>query len=30
MTYTLNWRSEEFDGQDKPDLFGAIGLGNRF
>lgn len=30
MTYTLNWRSEEFDGQDKPDLFGAIGLGYRF
>ncbi|MDX1974557.1 MAG: lipid A deacylase LpxR family protein [Rickettsiales bacterium] len=30
MTYTLNWRSEEFHGQDRPDLFGAIGLGYRF
>jgi hypothetical protein len=27
LTYTLNWRSEEFQGQDKPDIFGAIGLG---
>jgi lipid A 3-O-deacylase len=30
LTYTLNWRSEEFYGQDKPDLFGAIGLSHRF
>lgn len=30
LTYTLNWRSEEFHGQDKPDVFGAIGLGYRF
>ncbi len=30
LTYTLNWRSEEFHGQDKPDIFGAIGLGYRF
>lgn len=30
LTYTLNWRSEEFHGQDKPDLFGAVGLGYRF
>lgn len=30
ISYTLNWRSEEFLGQDKPDLFGAIALGYRF
>lgn len=30
LTYTLNWRSEEFEGQDKPDIFGAVGLGYRF
>jgi lipid A 3-O-deacylase len=30
LTYTLNWRSEEFHGQDKPDLFGSVGLGYRF
>ncbi len=30
LTYTLNWRSEEFHGQDKPDIFGAVGIGYRF
>lgn len=30
LSYTLNWRSEEFQEQDKPDIFGAIGIGYRF
>jgi len=30
LTYTLNWRSEEFHGQDGSDLFGAVSLGYRF
>lgn len=30
LSYTLNWRSEEFHGQEKPDLFGAVSLGYRF
>ena len=30
LSYTLNWRSEEFQGQDKPDIFGAVSLGYRF
>lgn len=30
LSYTLNWRSEEFQGQAKPDLFGAVSLGYRF
>jgi lipid A 3-O-deacylase len=30
LSYTLNVRSEEFHGQPRPDLFGAVGLGYRF
>jgi len=30
FSYTINWRSKEFDGQDDPSLFGAISLGYRF
>lgn len=30
LSYTLNWRSKEFHGQDGSDLFGAVGLGYRF
>lgn len=30
ITYTVNWRSEEFRGQDGADIFGAIGVGYRF
>lgn len=30
VSYTLNWRSKEFDGQDNSSLFGAISLGTRF
>lgn len=30
LSYTLNWRSEEFHGQDGADLFGAVSLGYRF
>lgn len=30
LSYTLNWRSEEFHGQDGSDLFGAVSLGYRF
>lgn len=30
MTYTINWRSTEFHGQDKPEIFGSVGLGFRF
>lgn len=30
ISYTLNWRSEEFRDQDKSDLFGAISLSYRF
>lgn len=30
VTYTLNWRSEEFKGQDDPDVFGVISVGYRF
>ncbi len=30
ISYTLNWRTEEFHGQEKPDLFGAISLGYSF
>ena len=29
-SYTLNWRSKEFDGQDEGSLFGAISVGWRF
>ena len=28
--YTLNWRSREFEGQDKNSLFGSVSLGYRF
>ncbi len=30
INYTLNWRSEEFYGQDNTDLFGSVGLSYRF
>jgi len=30
LAYTLNYRSEEFHGQDGADLFGAVSLGYRF
>ncbi|HCQ71495.1 MAG: hypothetical protein CL570_00605 [Alphaproteobacteria bacterium] len=30
ISYTLNWRSREFRGQDDQSLFGAISLGYRF
>ncbi len=30
LSYTLNWRSKEFDSQKDPSLFGAISLGYRF
>jgi lipid A 3-O-deacylase len=30
LAYTLNWRSEEFYGQQGSDLFGAVSLGYRF
>ena len=30
LSYSLNWRSREFDNQDDPSLFGAISLGYRF
>lgn len=30
LSYTLNWRSREFEGQDEPSLFGAVSLGYRF
>lgn len=30
VTYTLNWRSKEFKGQDDSDIFGAISVGYRF
>lgn len=30
ISYSLNWRSKEFDGQDDPSLFGAISVGYRF
>ncbi len=30
LSYTLNWRSEEFHGQRKPNVFGAVSLGYRF
>lgn len=30
ISYTLNWRSPEFDGQDDRSLFGAVSLGYRF
>jgi hypothetical protein len=30
ISYTLNWRSEEFHGQDTSDLFGAVSIGYRF
>ncbi|MBI1363476.1 MAG: DUF2219 family protein [Proteobacteria bacterium] len=30
ISYTLNWRSKEFNGQKDPSVFGSIGLGYRF
>ena len=30
ISYTVNWRSREFEGQDDPSIFGAISLGYRF
>jgi lipid A 3-O-deacylase len=30
ISYSLNWRSKEFDTQDDPSLFGAISIGYRF
>jgi len=30
ISYTVNWRSEEFRGQDESHLFGALSLGFRF
>lgn len=30
ISYTLNWRSREFEGQDDPSIFGAISIGRRF
>lgn len=30
MTYTLNWRSDEFDDQANNSLFGSVSLGYRF
>lgn len=30
LSYTINWRSKEFDGQKAPSVFGAISLGFRF
>lgn len=30
LSYTVNWRLKEFDGQDDPSLFGAVSLGYRF
>ncbi|MBU6234733.1 MAG: DUF2219 family protein [Alphaproteobacteria bacterium] len=30
ISYTANYRTREFKGQDKPEIFGAIGIGYRF
>ena len=30
VSYTLNWRTREFEGQDDPSIFGAVALGFRF
>lgn len=30
LSYTINWRSPEFHGQEDPDVFGAISFGYRF
>ncbi|MED5421802.1 MAG: lipid A deacylase LpxR family protein [Pseudomonadota bacterium] len=30
ISYTVNWRSKEFDGQDDASLFGAVSVGYRF
>jgi len=30
LNYTLAWRSEEFQGQEEPDVFGSLGLSFRF
>jgi hypothetical protein len=30
ITYTMVYRTKEFETQDDPDLFGAVSLGYRF
>jgi lipid A 3-O-deacylase len=30
ISYTLNWRSKEFDDQNNDSVFGAISIGYRF
>ncbi len=30
LSYTLNYRTKEYKGQDTPDVFGAVSLGYRF
>lgn len=30
ISYTLNWRTREFEGQDDPSIFGAVAIGFRF
>ena len=30
LSYTLNYRTKEFDGQDDPSIFGSISLTTRF
>ncbi len=30
ISYTLNWRSDEFEGQRDPQLFGALSISRRF
>jgi hypothetical protein len=30
VSYALNWRSKEFDGQDRGDLFGTVSIGYGF
>jgi hypothetical protein len=30
ISYSVNWRSEEFEGQDEPSVFGIISIGHRF
>lgn len=30
LSYTINWRSKEFDGQSDPSLFGSVSIGYKF